>query len=207
MHTYMYVGCSDRECHLVSQGMNIEFRFAGWFEKIRGDDASIHNTYMACTTIGKIARSNCRKFLVRTPIVGHRYSEDDQGLVLLEEVNVYVGEILRCDGVGKRQWKTVGQSEGSDDSPAAPETQFLKCIDPSKNKLCISLGHPGKFSPIYDLNAGDDNPSNCVYQLGDLLKEESSFPMSVRLAFGWMPKLPIIPRKFQDIMQFTWNYG
>ena len=147
------------------------------------------------------------KFLVRSPIIAHKLGDqtDAKNATLGDKVNVSIGEVLKCDEIIKKKWKMAENGGGHDDvtvgDAAGATTEFLLCSDVKRNKLLVSVAHPGKFSPIFDKRLKDKNVKNVVYQAGDLLGLGLDFPFSVRLAFGCLPRLPRIPRTFQGVLQ------
>ena len=82
-----------------------------------------------------------------------------------------------------KKWKLV---DGTLRGLVKPETQFLKCTDLKMNELCVSLAHPGVFNPV--AQRGLDKDEKVVYLINDVIKV-FKFPIFVRLAFGWPPRL------------------
>ena len=102
---------------------------------------------------------------------------------ILGERKIYPGEVVRVDKICSKKWKLV---DGTLRGLVKPETQFLKCTDLKKNELCVSMAHPGIFNPVAQRGLSKDE--KVVYLINDLTKM-FRFPVFVRLAFGWPPKL------------------
>ena len=91
--------------------------------------------------------------------------------------------MVKVEKICTKKWKLV---DGTLRGLVKPETQFLKCTDLKKNELCVSLAHPGIFNPV--AQRGLDKDEKVVYLINDVIKV-FKFPVYVRLAFGWPPKL------------------
>ena len=132
-------------------------------------------------TIGAVAMSGARSFLVRTMIVGVRISDEESGLAIHGECKIKPGEVLVVDKVITKKWQTTSITSGSAIKEAA--TKYLRCLTSSREALCFPFAHPGRFSIL--VGKGNMN-YNAVYKIDQLL-EDFDFPLTVRLVFGRPP--------------------
>ncbi len=114
---------------------------------------------------------------------------------ILGESKIYPGEVVKVVDICSKKWKLV---DGTLRGLVKPETQFLKCVDLKNNELCVSLAHPGIFNPV--AQKGLDKDEKVVFLINDIVKL-FRFPLYVRLAFGWPPKMPGV--EFSGVMRLV----
>ena len=173
--------------------------FTGWFQVQRKDEPEPTHFH----TIREVLDAQCRYFLTMTSVSGfyindEKFNDDSKEnagkLLLSDEVTVLPGEVLRVGQLVTRSTQSVGDG-------GVVKASFMKCRDLKNNVLALSVVCPGHFYSVPDAPSKATKRTD-VYQIWSVLDLYKTFPITVQLIVGWIPK-PQPSQHFTGLLSLT----